>query len=343
MECTEPLGVPSSLFNVTPRDLIPDEVAARFTRGTGSHTIENKLTVSQLPVQSGTVLAFDSTPGLTYRALLYELRHKATNQVADVSPNWFGVAIPDPNTFDLSRDVYVIIYFHPRPGQAGYSDADYFNKTGAQGTDWKQLYAYVDRLGGQMAGAIRAQAPANRVVVFPFLKNAQYTLATGEWFNVIHDILQDINRNLVRGICTRPKKVIVATLSNGTVYLDKFLDEAAALPIDGNIIEAWDFDTEIVQGQNAPLDPHGKRLRAYWQAREVPASTSSKTYLSLPSPAWANFPQPPSARLLERPPLPPHPSNSVGTATTSALDRVHHYIRDTMFLDAVFNIENDNP
>lgn len=46
---------------------------------------------------------------------------------------------------------------------------------------------------------------------------------------------------------------------------------------------------------------------------------------------------------MEVPPLPPHAPNSTGTPDTSDLIRVHHYIRDTMFLDAVFNIESDNP
>ncbi len=55
-------------------------------------------------------------------------------------------------------------------------------------------------------------------------------MPTSEWFNIIHDILQDINKNVVPGICTRPKKVIVATISNGAVYLNKFLTDAAADP-----------------------------------------------------------------------------------------------------------------
>ncbi len=298
-----------------------------------------------MPVVTNSVLNFNNVNGLSYRALLYELRNKVTGVTSNIVPNWFGVAIPNPDDFDLSSDVYVVIYFHPTPGQAHYRDADYFAKNGTQGgTDWKQLYAYVDRLGGQMAGAIQSfGAPANRLTIFPFLTQAQYTLPTSEWFNIIHDILQDINSNIVNGICTRPKKIIVATLSNGSFYLNKFLADAAVLPVNSNIIEAWDFDTEISTPQIL-VNPLGKRLRAYWQG-PVPANTPTKTYIHLPTASpnsWQNFPLPPPT---EVPPLPPAASNSVSTADpiNPPLTRVHHYIRDTMFLDAVFNIENDNP
>jgi hypothetical protein len=314
-----------------------------FTRGTGPQTITSKLVVKSVPVASGAVLQFETLTGLSYRALLYELHDKATGAVSNISPNWFGVALP--NAFHLSQgsNVYVLVYFHPRPFQAKYKDEDYFAKKGSPGgADWKQLYAYVDRLGGQMAGAIQKGALANRIVVFPFLKQAQYTLPTSEWFNIIHDILKDIDTNLVTGICSHPKKIIVGTLSNGTVYLEKFLTEASTLPVNSNIIEAWDFDTDIVSGQDAPLKPHDKRFRAYWQGNNVVhPNTKPSTYIKLPTAvSWINFPDPPPN---EVPPLPPKASNSVSGPDTTAVDKIHHYIRDTMFLDAVFNIEADNP
>jgi hypothetical protein len=306
------------------------------------HTIDSKLVVSAVPVLSNTVLGFHPANALTYRALLYELRDN--DETSNIVPNWFGVAIPDPNTFDLSGDVYVIIYFHPTPAQAHYRDADYPAKTsGAPGaTDWKQLYAYVDRLGGQMVGAIEAGAPANRVTIFPFLTQAQYTLSTSEWFNIIHDILQDINQNHLPGICTRPKKIIVGTLSNGGVYLNRFLLDAAGLPDNNKIIEVWDFDSEISTDPQGVVNPQGKPLRAYWQ-RAVPTNTPTKTYIHLPTSSpnsWQNFPTPPPT---EVPPLPPNPPNSVSGPDTTPGLKAHHCIRDTMFLDAVFNIENDNP
>lgn len=327
------------------RDLPLDPVTAKFTRGTGVHAVASKLVVANLPVQSNTVLNFSQVTSLSYRAMLYELRDRPSGSLSTKAPNWFGVALP--TAFDLSGDVYVIIYFHPKTEQAHYSEADYQAKDGASGgTDWKQLYAYVDRLGSQMAGAIKGGAKANRLVVFPFLKNWQYTVPTEEWFKIIHDILQDINKDIAPRICTRPKKVIVATLSNGTEALDKFLEETSALPINSKVIEAWDFDTAIVSGQKAPLNPHNRRLRAYWQGQgPIRPNTAPSTYIKLPFASWTNFPQG-AAIPAEIPPLPPKPSNSHplnAAGDTAALDRIHHYIRDTMFLDAVFNIEADNP
>ena len=319
----------------------PQGAPTKFTRGTGPQTIDKKVVVANPPVPSGAVLTFDRPENLSYHARLYELRDRATGNRANVAPNWFGVATPNPEDFDLSGDVYVIVYFHPMPGQAHYDDRDYPSKGSAQGTDWKQLYAYVDRLGGQMAGAIEAGAPANRVTIFPFLTSAQYTLPTSEWFNVIHDILQDINSNLVRGICTRPKKMVVATISNGSFYLNKFLADAAALPDNNKIIEVWDFDSEISTPQIL-AHSGGKRFRAYWQG-QPPPDTATKTYIHLPVDSWRNFPRNPLPD--EVPPLPPRPSNSHplnAAGDTRDVDRIHHYIRDTMFLDAVLNIEADN-
>jgi hypothetical protein len=131
----------------------------------------------------------------------------------------------------------------------------------------------------------------------------------------------------------------VGTLSNGSVYLNRFLTESAGLPDNNKIIEAWDFDTEISTPQ-VLVNPLGKRLRAYWQG-PVPANTATKTYIQLPTASsWVNFPQPPPNEI---PPLPPNPPNSNSGPDTTPLIRIHHYIRDTMFLDAVINIETDNP
>jgi hypothetical protein len=289
-----------------------------------------------VPVQSEAVLGFSQLQGLTYRALVYELQDDNGN-TSTIVPNWFGVAIPNPANFDLSSDVYVILYFHPTPGQAGYSDQDYLAKRGASGTDWKQLYAYIDRLGGQMAAANESGAPANRLVIFPFLTESQYTLPTSDWLNIIHNILQDININIVNGICTRPKKIIVATISDGSVYLNKFLNEA---PGNANIVEVWDFDSDIASTPPGPVLPQGNFLRAYWQGG-VPSNSQTATYIHLPAASWAGF-LTATAGVTEIPPLPPAASNSNSQPDpTPSLNLYHHCIRDTMFLDAVWNIETD--
>jgi hypothetical protein len=320
---------------------IPLAPQGNFTRGTGRHSIVSKLVVKDVPVHPTTgVLDFKTEANLVYEARLYELKDKATGLTSSIVPNWFGVAIPDPDNFDITGDVYVLVYFHPTPQQqnAGYSDTDYLAKSGTNGTDWKQLYAYVDRLGGQAAGAIEANAPRNRIVVFPFLKTAGYTITNDEWFNVIHEILKDINTNLVQGICTRPKKVIVGTLSNGAVYLNKFLLQVAGTQHDNKVVEVWDFDSEIA---TTVVNPLTKRLRAYWQGG-VPASTAKKTYIHLPEGRWAKLLNGTIPTPNEIPPFPPNPPNSTSQPDQANWAKVHHYIRDTMFLDAVVNIEADN-
>ncbi len=132
-----------------------------------------------------------------YKANLYELHNRNDEAAASVYPNWFGVAIPNPLEFDLSSTVYVVICFSPTLNQGGgYDNRDYPEKTGNYGRDWKHLFGYVDRLGTQTAGAVKYGAPANRVVIFPFMNNPLGTkleqlgytkLPIEEWFNVILD------------------------------------------------------------------------------------------------------------------------------------------------------------
>lgn len=292
---------------------------------------------------------FTQIENLKYRALLYELRNPGQDKAARIVPNWFGVALPDGQPLDLNSDVHVIVYFHPTPGQARYNDNDYFNDNKdpsdpVRFADWKQLFGYIDRLGGQTAGANRYGAPVNRLVIFPFLTQSQYTLQTRKWGNVIHDILQDINTNVLPGVCTRPKNVILATLSNGSVYLNKFLDEsqsdqvAGADSIFSRIVEVWDFDSEISTPRRLVL-PHGKRLRAYWQNGRDPSTPGDADFVQLPAPSWVNFHRPLAE---EVPPLPPKASNSIAADDTRAVDLHHHHIRDTMFLDAVLKLPESN-
>jgi hypothetical protein len=300
-------------------------------------------------------------PTLNYRALLYELQQGGA--AASVSPNWFGVAIPNSDHFDFSSNiVYIVLYFHPYPAQPGalFNNADYFKKgvtpppTGYPTpgfTDWAELYGFADRLGGQMAAAEDYDAPKNRLVMFPFLETPslppanQYTLETSEWGNVIHDILQDIHTNVVPGVCTLPKKVVIASLSNGSGYLNQFLSESQSNAAAGqdsifsNIVEVWDFDSDITSPP-IPVDPHGIQLRAYWQNTPQPGQLpTGSDVVVLPSSSWSNFsyPNPPS----ERPPLPPNPGNSNPANHSDAANSptlFHHYIRDTMFLDAASKI-----
>ena len=345
--CAEVLGHSSADFKVVPIELTPEGATQSFTRGTGSQTIDTKYAVDAVPVQSNSAPTFTQIPSLSYRALLYEVRQLDGVTPAAVSPNWFGVAIPNPDSFDLSGDVYTILFFHPETNQAGYSNLDYPTKGSAHGTDWKQLYAYVDRLGGQLAAAVEHySAPANRLVIIPFLENSQsvqvaYTLPTKEWGNIIHEILQDINTKIVNDICTRPKKVVVAALSNGSIYSNRFLADSSSNASHGldsifpNVVEVWDFDSEVTTNPTVLVNPLGIPLRAYWQRTTGPAGA---TFVALPGSSWVHFQNPPPSEI---PPLPPHPSNSNSAADApNSVNLFHHYIRDTMFLDAAWHVAN---
>jgi hypothetical protein len=335
------LGHSSAKFKVVGIELAPEGATQNFTRGTGAQTIDSKYAVDTVPVLSNSAPTFTQLQGLNYRALLYEVRELDGVTPASVSPNWFGVAIPNPASFDISGDVYTVLYFHPETNQAGYSNLDYPTKGSSHGTDWKQLFAYVDRLGGQMAAAVEHySAPANRLVIVPFLDNSAgvqvaYTLSTSEWGNILHDILQDINTNIVHGICTRPKKVVVAALSNGSIYLNQFLAESQSNASHGvdsifsSVVEVWDFDSEVTVNPTVIVNPHGISERAYWQHTPGPAGAE---FVALPSTSWVHFQNPPPSEI---PPLPPNPSNSNSAAdAANSVNLFHHYIRDTMFLDA---------
>jgi len=130
-----------------------------------------------------------------FTALLYELQERASpGDAANVVPNWFGVAVPDRIT-DFRN---VILYFHPNPTQlgAGYDPAQYQAKSGPPGTNWKELFAYVDRLGNQLAGAATSVELANQIVILPFMKLFRDVgILPQFWYHIVRDILDDIKNN----------------------------------------------------------------------------------------------------------------------------------------------------
>jgi hypothetical protein len=174
-----------------------DPNLGNFTLGIGRHPVQ-KFLLNDSTFNPTTGAVEFVSQGVAFTALLYELRD-VNNNVAP-APNWFGVAVPD-GIADLRN---VVIYFHPYPGQSGanYKPSDYPGKTGISGTNWKELYSYVDRLGNQLAGAagyVGNGAPAdprNQIIIFPFMENyddvgifAQY------WYFIVKDILDDIFNN----------------------------------------------------------------------------------------------------------------------------------------------------
>jgi hypothetical protein len=173
---------------------------ANYTQGIGHHPNKKYLLNDSTfkPEANGPLLDFaESTDNVAFTALLYELQDNSSKNAATVVPNWFGVAVPDGIT-DFRN---VIIYFHPNPTQntAGYNSSDYQSKSGKHGTNWKELFAYVDRLGNQLAGAAKYAGdvsngdPKNQIVIFPFMKSYDDVgILPKYWYFIVKDILDDI-------------------------------------------------------------------------------------------------------------------------------------------------------
>jgi hypothetical protein len=191
--------------NLGPITAVEDSTQPQVSQGTGLIRTPSKLLVDTTSVVSnGTVIFVQNNVEVTL--MLYELVDVSTNKVASVVPNWFGVAIPDGLT-DLSKP---ILYFHPTPGQNNYidgvppganNDDNYLAKTTTSSTgsgrDWRELFAYLDRLGNQLAGALQQGASPNQIVIMPFMTGHSAADGTAgllkdNWLAVITDILQDV-------------------------------------------------------------------------------------------------------------------------------------------------------
>lgn len=189
-----------------------DSEVGEFTRGTGHQTASNKhlLDIASAPVLGNGLLAYRHGD-VSFATLLYELVD-LTNKPVDsneFSPNWFGVAVPDGIT-DFTN---VVIYFHPTPGQAEYFDADYPSKSNGGNpahANWKELLGYVDRLGSQLAGAVKfSGATPNQIVIVPFMRNQNIDqghrplefggtgILARQWYYIVNDILKDIPARLL--------------------------------------------------------------------------------------------------------------------------------------------------
>lgn len=232
----------------------------------------------------------------------------------DVAPNWFGVAVPD-GVADFSKP---IIYFHPTPNQGPYQDIDYRAKTGTDGyRDWHELFEYVDRLGHELAGAVKRGAPlVDQILILPFMTTASMSdagIMPANWQAIVTDILIDV-RAVMTGVDAplTISEVVVASFSNGALYSHEFRTRATNL--GSMLVKVWDFDGTPVVTSTKPV------------VRYDQSGTTGLTHWA--GPRWDNFPDPPPE---EEPPL-PLKLKPDGTVNGSY---VHHLIRDFMFLDAV--------
>jgi hypothetical protein len=190
----------------------PEAYVLNYTEETGHHQGQYYLLEdTDEPVDNAPLTFTDQMIGFT--ALLYELRDSSGN-AAQVAPNWFGVAVPDGIT-DFRN---VIIYFHPNPGQAGYSPGNYLGKswpagdqhggvTGTEGkvTDWKELFAYAGRLGKQLAGAAlqaggSSTGVQNQIVIIPFMRSYRDVgVLPAYWSFIVKSILDDLYQQYLDG------------------------------------------------------------------------------------------------------------------------------------------------
>ena len=135
----------------------------------------------------------------------------------------------------------------------------------------------------------------------------------------------------------------MAGLSNGSVYLDVFLDQCqsdtTSTSIFSKIAEVWDFDSDVITAGQRKVEAHGVHERAYWQKARDATVPQDADFVQLASARWKTFPNPPPG---EVPPLPPHPSNTNPHNSGPDPAIPHHELRDTMFLDAVWNLANPN-
>ena len=192
-----------------PNDASEDPDLKRFTRGTKHPLVSNKNLVDA-PVPASGPFTFHNDD-VSYSGLLYELVDMQKNPVAgdQFSPNWFGVAVPD----GLTDFTNVVIYFHPTPNQAGYKDPDYASKSDGGDpthTNWKDILGYVDRLGSQLAGAVKDATPPatpNQIVIVPIMRSFNVEggvqgpfggsgVLPRQWYYIVNDILKDLPTRL---------------------------------------------------------------------------------------------------------------------------------------------------
>lgn len=274
-------------FTVAPISLAP---IPGVHSGTGRHPAV-KMLVETASVPGSAPLQFKSA-NVTVTTMLFQLQDG--NGLANVVPNWVGVAIPD-TAVDFTR---AHLHFHPMPAQGGYKDTDYPTKSGK----WPELFYYMERFGHQLDGAKR-----NQVVIMPFLTNA--ATDTGVFAENWHDIVTNVLNQaryaqLADGKPVSPLQVVVSSYSVGIVYSNAFRNTAAGLKPLMN--EVWDFDGLLSSASN--LSQNLKTTSDYRVTKYQQQDPTDAASFYLPKARWVNAPEPP-----------------VGT-----LD-VHHAIRDFMF------------
>lgn len=286
-----------------PPPVVPPQQQGRFTvksislapfqgehSGTGPHTAQGAVVDPNSVAGSG-ALQFNNV-SRTVRTLLFELDEGGT--LANVVPNWFGVAVPS-GAIDFSN---IHVFFHPEPAQAGYKDSEYPTKAGL----WPRLFYYMERLGYQLDASGR-----NQIIVMPFLTQARIDtgIFPANWSDILSNIIAMTQFELGRPVATTaPANVVVSSYSVGIAYSNAFRNTAVGL--SANLREVWDFDGLFSSESNLSKNLHSTSTVGVIKYQQQP--TSEANCFAVPRPRWTGAPTPPA----------------------NALD-VHHLIRDFMF------------
>jgi hypothetical protein len=258
--------------------------------GTGRQTGQGPV-VDPASVAGSGPLQF-SNVNRTVTTLLFELDEGG--QLANVVPNWVGVAVPS-GTVDFSN---VHVFFHPEPAQAGYKDSEYPTKAGL----WPRLFYYLERLGYQLDASGR-----NQIIVMPFLTQARTDtgIFPDHWLDILSNLIAMTQFELGRPVATMaPSKIVVSSYSVGIVYSDAFRTKAAGLA--AKLGEVWDFDGLFSSSSNLSQALHSTGTVGVIKYQQQP--TSEANCFAVARPRWTNAPSPPATNL-----------------------DVHHLIRDFMF------------
>jgi hypothetical protein len=257
--------------------------------GTGTHQATNWV------VDPATVPG--SAP-MTFSGLDEQVTTKLFAIADNVVPNWFGVALPR----GLSDFTRPHIFFHPTPGQAGYVDGDYANKTGK----WPELFYYMERLGYQLDGARR-----NQIIIMPFMTEQAKTggILPVNWQDIVTQILQLVHVDIAPSQ-TSPlsiSQLVVSSFSAGMIYSDNF--RRTGVNVASVLAEVWDFDGLYSSYKAISQALHNTATVQAIKYDQVPSADASAYHVPLAR--WTRLVNPPISS-----------------------NEVHGLIRDFMFLDA---------
>ncbi|HTB30124.1 MAG TPA: hypothetical protein VK715_14310, partial [Steroidobacteraceae bacterium] len=273
-------------YTVTETTLAP---VADIHSGTGTHRATNW------------VVNPSSVPGstaMTFAGLDEQVTTKLFAIAAAVVPNWFGVALP-AGLSDFSRPH---IFFHPTPGQAGYLDGDYANKTGK----WPELFYYMERLGYQLDGARR-----NQVLIMPFMTEQAKNggVLPANWHSIVTQILRRVRADIAPRVSSpiSIKQLVVSSFSAGIIYSDSF--RRTGTNINSVLAEVWDFDGRYSSYRAISQSLHSTAGVKAIKYDQVPSSDPDAYHVPLAR--WSTLVNPPTSS-----------------------NEVHGLIRDFMFLDA---------